>query len=124
MSKITINGKTYVGENISVVNGVVKINGKHVEITDKIINISVDGDLDTLSVDNAEQITINGDCGTIESGSGNVKANNIYGDVETASGKVEVVGTITGKVETASGNVSADTIQGSVKTVSGNIKKK
>jgi hypothetical protein len=124
-SKIVINGKTYVGDNISVHrDGTVKINGKAVDpTTDKIINISIEGNVDTLDVEHANEITIKGDCGKVDSGSGNVSAENIYGDVKTGSGKVKVSKTVTGNVQTGSGDVTAETINGSVRTGSGDIKR-
>ena len=42
MSSITINGKTYRGKSVSIIDGKVFIDGKESESNDKKINIVVD----------------------------------------------------------------------------------
>jgi uncharacterized protein YjbJ (UPF0337 family) len=48
--------------------------------------------------------------------------NNVKGNVQSTSGKIEVAGNIEGDVETVSGTVKGNTFNGKVKTLSGNIK--
>lgn len=98
MSTITINGKTYVGQNISVVNGKVLIDGKSQDDTlSGVVRIEVTGDLASLQCDAPVVVT------------GNVKGNIncdgpcTCGDVE---GDVDADGPVTcGDVK---GNVEAD----------------
>lgn len=79
VGNITINGKTYVGNNISVVNDRVIIDGKPVEDPGKgIVSIKIEGDLASLHSDLA--VTVNGNVqGDVEAGNsvtcGNVKGN-------------------------------------------------
>ena len=51
MSSVTINGKTYTGNNIIVSNGKIMVDGKNVTSDDKVINITVNGNIDSLKVD-------------------------------------------------------------------------
>lgn len=70
-----INGTTYSGKNVGVVNGKVKIDGKDVTPNGKQINILVEGDINELSVDSAEKIGVNGNVNTLTSTNGNVDVN-------------------------------------------------
>ncbi len=108
MSKITINGITYQGENITVKNGQVIIDGKKYSASANKINISVEGNVNELQVDSCEQVTVNGE---------------IKGDVKTMSGDVVTTGPIAGSVSTMSGNVHCLNIGGAVSTMSGDIKR-
>jgi hypothetical protein len=106
MSIISINGKTFKGENISISNGNIVINGKKVDVEDqKEINIQIKGDIDKLSVDHCNRLTVEGN------------ANNI----QTQSGDVEISGDVSGNVSTMSGDVVSDKIGGNVSTMSGDI---
>lgn len=91
MSQITINGKTYYGNNIVVRNGKVIIDGTDsTPESDKIINITVDGDLEKIECDSCTKIDIKG---------------NVSKGVKTLSGDVEVQGMVDGDVSTQSGDV-------------------
>lgn len=85
---VTINGKEYPGNNISINNGDVIIDGKKHNI-------------------NTKSIHIVGNVNKVETTSGDIT---IEGDVlkkaETMSGDITVHGDIKGKVETMSGDVS------------------
>lgn len=124
MSKITINGKSYVGDSIVINNDKIIIDGKNLSDHDqeKEINISVEGDINALDVDVCQRIEVkgNGNVGYIKSVSGTVFCNNITGDAETTSGNIncEDVG---GNVKTVSGDIHAHAISGKVNTVSGDI---
>lgn len=50
---VTINGKTYKGNNVSMINNKVFIDGKEVTGDDsdsKVINIKIEGNIETLSI--------------------------------------------------------------------------
>jgi len=102
---ITINGVSYANDNASVVGNKIIIDGKDVTPDAKNITIHVDGNIDNLSVDCCNKLTVNGN----------------VGELKTLSGDVDVTGDISGNVETVSGDVEASVIHGSVKTMSGDI---
>jgi hypothetical protein len=103
---VTINGSTFTGRNITVVNGQVIVDGVDRTPDSKNITISVTGDVSSLKVDVCNLITIAGNCG----------------DVETVSGSVEVAGQVNGDVESVSGSIRCGAIAGKASTVSGNIR--
>lgn len=104
-STTTINGKTYEGSSVSIIG-------------DKVI---VDGiEQDTVEGKNIT-IEIHGDVESIETGSGDVSAQNVNGYIKTASGDIDVQGDIEGNVSTMSGDVSVSEIGGSVSTMSGDV---
>ena len=105
---VTINGISYSGNNVFVSGNKIIIDGKDVTPDAKTITIQVDGNIDNLSVDVCNSISITGSVGKIKTQSGDV---NIGGDVQ-------------GNVETLSGDVDAFIIHGNVKTMSGDIKTK
>lgn len=96
MSKVTINGKTYSGSSVVVINNRVLIDGK--EITDKdlpktILQIEVTGTLQELKTDasvNCDDVT-----GNVEAG-GSVNCDSVGGNVN------------------AGGSVNCDSVGGSV----------
>lgn len=106
MGTITINGKSYTGNNIKVTNNVVFIDGKQVDVEEsKTINIKVEGNVNELHVDTCNLITIDGNVNTLS----------------TVSGDVNVSADIKNNVSTVSGDVSCYNIAGNVKTVSGDV---
>lgn len=120
MSTITINGNVFSGDNISVVNGRVTINGKDVTPDAKEIHISVQGDVESIDVGACREFEVIGNVGKVRTGSGDLKCGNVTGDVQTGSGNVDCW-SIGGSVQTGSGDVSAENISGFVKTGSGDI---
>lgn len=118
---ITINGKNIFGKNINISNGKVIIDGVDMTPDSKEITINVMGNIDTLDVDYAKEIKINGDINKASTGSGDITCVNITGGARTGSGDIECE-TLNGDVQTGSGDVKATTITGSVKTGSGDIK--
>jgi len=94
---ITINGKSYEGNDVSVINGQITVDGKPIEdlkeASDSTVRIEVTGDLTNLKCDGV--VTVNGNV------HGNVK-----GDVVTVHGDIK-------------GNVSADVVSGT--NVGGNM---
>ena len=118
---ITINGKNIFGKNINISNGKVIIDGVDMTPDSKEITINVMGNIDTLDVDYAKEIKVNGDINKASTGSADITCVNITGGARTGSGDIECV-TLNGDVQTGSGDVKSTTITGSVKTGSGDIK--
>lgn len=86
---ITINGKSYKGNNVSVINGVVVIDGKQQEgVVGHINNVTINGNCGEIANESGD-ITVagyvNGDCST---GSGDIKTGEVKGSVRTGSGDV------------------------------------
>lgn len=105
---VIINGKRFKGNNLTIKNNKVYIDGKLVEddvVEEKNITINIEGDIEKVKVDNCNLITVNGDCGSIS----------------TTNGDVKTLGNINGNVSTTNGNVRASTISGDVSTVNGDI---
>lgn len=105
MSSVTINGKTYIGNNIIVSNGKIMVDGKNVTSDDKVINITVNGNIDSLKVDTCNKLEI----------IGNVT------NVNTVSGDVDINGDVNGSIQTVSGDVKCNNVSGSINTLSGDI---
>lgn len=124
MATNIINGVRYSGNNITIKNGKVIIDGKPIDTGDaKEIKIEVQGDIETLDVDMCNTIQITGSVGNLNNGSGDVSVGqHVIGGVTCGSGNVDVDGDISGEIKTGSGNVKAINIFGNVKTGSGNVK--
>lgn len=105
MCSVTINGKTYIGNNIIVSNGKIMVDGKNVTSDDKVINITVNGNIDSLKVDTCNKLEI----------IGNVT------NVNTVSGDVDINGDVNGSIQTVSGDVKCNNVTGSINTLSGDI---
>ena len=105
---IIINNMKFSGQNVSISGNRIMINGKDItnEIVDaKEYNITINGNCENLSCDEANQVEVKGS----------------VNELKTMSGKVSVGGNVNGNVKTMSGNVSCKNIDGNVKTMSGNI---
>ncbi len=103
---VTINGKTYNGNNLSVVNNKVYIDGKLVDQEDaKVINIHVEGNIETLDVDHCDVLEIKGNCGNVTSKNGNIVVKgDVEGDVTNKNGNI-ICGNVAGDADTKNGNV-------------------
>lgn len=125
---IKINGKIFYGNSISISRNKVIVDG--VEVTDedvvnsKTVNITVEGNLQSIEADYVNQVEVKGTVGSIETTSGDVHCKDVSGDVNTTSGDVDVEGYVNGSIQTMSGNVICGTVEGNVKTMSGNIKRR
>ncbi len=108
MNSININGSSFSGNSIKINNGKIFIDGVDKTPDAKDINITVTGNIDSLSCDNANKIDVTGDAGSIK----------------TMSGDVFCGGNVSGNVQTMSGDVQALIIEGDVSTMSGDIKHK
>ncbi len=106
MSTVTINGKTYSGNNIVVSNNKVIVDGKDITPDSKQININVEGNITDLKVDCCDKISIKGNVGSANS----------------SSGDISIDGNVSGGVQTMSGDIKCGNIGGSVSTMSGDIK--
>lgn len=107
MNKITVNGKTYEteGKNISVINGVVTVDGKQVggEVSG-VVEIKFEGDLASLKSD--ASVSCGNVQGTVQAG-GSVNADNVGGDIN-AGGSVNcdaTYGTVTARGSLTVGNM-------------------
>lgn len=120
-SQITINGKTFRGNNVSVVNGKVTVDGKEMEMPDaKNIHIFIEGDVGTLNIDCGD-VQVSGDVAYLTSQQGDVKVGgDVKGTATLNMGDLECTD-VFADVSVDMGNVKASTIHGSVKTKMGNI---
>ena len=103
---ITINGQTFSGNNVSVVNGKVIIDGKEQELAgdEKVLNI-----------------TINGNCGDVELSQGDITVNgNVNGKVYNDQGSIKC-GDVGGNVTNNQGSIRCGDIKGNATTNMGNI---
>lgn len=104
-SSISINGQTFTGNNISIINGEVIVDGKAEQH-----NKGLTGDI---------HVVVNGDVENLQNGSGSITAQNV-GTISSGSGKIKC-GDVAGSVKTGSGNVFCGNVNGSVRTGSGDI---
>lgn len=101
---VNINGKSYVGKNISVKGNTVVVDGAIQEtLTESYIQVLVQGDVDTIQLTSGV-IDVQGNVGNIRTTSGDVRASNVSGNVVTTSGDVTCK-SITGDVTTLSGDI-------------------
>lgn len=125
MNTITVNGVTIQtnAKNISVINGRVILDGKEVELSDKIISITVNGDIESINADALNEINVSGSVkGDIQTGSGNVSCGGVGGSVSLSSGSIRVLGSVGDRASSQSGSISyGGDIKGNVSNVSGNI---
>jgi hypothetical protein len=123
MATININKTTYSGKNIVITNGKVVIDGKDVTEQEKLLTITIQGDVEKLEVDACKSIEITGNANNVRTSAGDVNIKGeVKGNVSTQSGDVECGGGIGGSVSTMSGDVECGgEIMGSVSTMSGDI---
>lgn len=119
---IKINGVIFEGNNLTIRNNQIIIDGKTQNINDKVINIVVEGDIKTLDVGSCDKIEVKGNVGVLKSMSGNIECGDVSDSVTSSSGDISAK-SIGGNVTTSSGDVTCEgSINGSVKTSSGDIK--
>ena len=104
-SNIQINGKSYSGNNVSMKNGKVFVDG-----------VEQDGE----TTGNIE-ITVEGSCGDITTDYGNITIGCDAKSVESKNGNIRVSGAIEGNAETKNGNIKAGSILGDATTKNGNV---
>ncbi len=102
---VSVNGQTYQGDCVAIVNGQVFVDGREVTPEGRQrIEVVVHGDLVQLDVDACHSIRVAGSVGNLRTTSGDVQC-----------------GDVTGSVTTVSGDVSCQRVQGNVRTVSGDV---
>jgi len=104
---VHINGKSYPGNNVSMINGKVFIDGKEIqgEETEKEILFKIQGNLGSLKIESGS-VEVSGDVGTLEITSGNVKiSGDVKGSVDLTSGNIKIQGKIEGNASVACGNI-------------------
>ena len=105
----TINGKTYKGHNISIINGVVYIDGKIADKSNASLNttiiVKITGNVDSISTESGD-VEVTGHAGKISTGSGDVSTGGgCAGTISTGSGDVDINGQVYGSVKTDSGDI-------------------
>ena len=126
MATMIINNNSHIGKSITIIDGKVMIDGKNVTPENtKEITITVNGNVEDLSVDYCSKVSISGDVGSVKTMSADVdiKGHNI-GSVSSQSGDVKIGLQVEGDVKTMSGDVTCGNIAGKVSTMSGDIKHK
>ena len=93
------------GNNVSIINNKIFVDGKEIETEEKVINIIVEGNLDKLEVDCCNSIKVNG----------------VTKDVEVSNGNITISGDVKGNVNNINGNIIAKVINGNCKTKNGDI---
>lgn len=111
---INRNGKTCVinsNSNVSIINGRVLIDGKPVEEFDsekkeeKVVNITIEGNVERIEVDVCETIKVTGDCKR----------------VHTQNGSIEIGGNVSGDVHANMGSITCGNVEGDCHTNMGSI---
>ena len=105
-SSIIIGNNNIQGRNVSIINGKVFIDGKLIDLpeNEKTINIQAEN-LETLQVDNCNEITVNGNADNIKIG----------------QCSLSIGGEVKGNVKVSQGNVSCGNIGGDTSVSMGNI---
>ena len=127
MNSVTINGKTITSKgSVSIINGQVIIDGVKQDTGDaKEINISIEGNVETLNAPGCNTISVSGDVTKLSTSSGDVEVGgNVLSGIQCSSGDVEVEGDVSGSIQTSSGDVKCGRVAGDVTTMSGNIRHK
>ncbi|BAV80963.1 hypothetical protein [Vibrio phage RYC] len=108
-SVVSINGKTFRGKNVSMVNGKIIVDGVEVDGEDHSklpeIKVEVHGNTGQINTETGN-VSVLGDVeGNVKTMSGDVDAKEVYGAVKTMSGDVTCHGSIGGSVDTMSGDI-------------------
>lgn len=102
---IEINGVKYSGQNITVRNNKIVIDGVDQTPDSKEITVIVEGDIDSIQNDK-----------------GKIEVKGYVRFVDSVNGDVHVHGGVDAGVKTINGNVTCGFVNGPVSTVNGNIK--
>lgn len=108
-SSCTINGKTYTGKSVSIINNVVYVDGKEVDTSYSgkpiIVNVVVEGNVESVSTSSGN-VEIRGSVTNISTKSGDVSVQkNCIGDISTVSGDIQILGTVYGSCKSTSGDI-------------------
>lgn len=109
---VTVNGRTYTGNNVQIENEKVYVDNQRVDETmvsgsAKVIymplSVNVIGDAQSITVVSGNVIV--NSVNTIKTTSGNVSVSGNSGNIQTVSGDVTINGTVAGSVKTISGDI-------------------
>jgi len=104
---ISINGRVYKGNNVSINGDVILIDGKPAEGLEdaKTITVRVEGDIESLSIDNCDEINVNGNVEQVSSKSGNIIVKgSVSGDILNKNGNI-ICGSVGGDVSNKNGSI-------------------
>lgn len=101
----TINGRSYSGNNITIKNG----------------EVYVDGVRQADLPDGEREVIVSGDVVSVSSESGGITIHGSAASVKTTNGSVKC-GDVSGSVSTVNGNITASTIGGNASSVNGNVR--
>lgn len=93
------------GNNVSIINNKIFVDGKEIGTEEKEINIIVERNLDKLEVDCCNSIKVNG----------------VTKDVEVSNGNITISGDVKGNVNNINGNIIAKVVNENCKTKNGDI---
>lgn len=108
MNTIKINGSTIVsnGRSVVIAGGRVIVDGKDVTGDDaKNINIEIHGDIESLSADVCNTISVTGSARTVKTQSGDIRCGDVAGSAQTMSGDI-TCGSVGGDASTMSGDIN------------------
>lgn len=122
MAQISIGGNIVCsGNNIVINNDQIYVDGKKIDV-DKLTDIHIEGNVESLKVDYCKSVSIMGNCKQVQTTSGDISAMDIEGNAKSTSGDIECSGSIGGHAETTSGDIECHgNIHGSASTLSGDI---
>ncbi|SOK58362.1 Phage protein [Yersinia phage fHe-Yen9-04] len=123
-AKVTINNQTMsfsemIVKKTSDGGTVVMIDGVPAVGDDVIINIEVNGDVQSITLGSGTVKCANVTNG-IKTVSGDIFCENVYGNITSTSGDVQC-DDVAGNISTVSGDINCDDIGGNASTISGNI---
>jgi hypothetical protein len=105
-NRIIIGNNNIQGRNITIINGVVVVDGKQIDLpeNEKVINIYAES-IDRIEVDSCNEVIVKGNSGSILVSQGNVSVGgNVDGDINVSQGNV-YCGNIGGDVSVSIGNI-------------------
>jgi len=120
-SKVTVNGVSYSGRNVTIDGDKVIVDGKVVEVPEgRKIEVTIEGDLERLHLTNGV-VYAKGMIGDIAMQNGTVNAEaDIKGEVSMGNGKI-TCHDVYADVNLDMGSIKASTIHGNASTKMGNI---
>ena len=113
-SNIIINGNSYTGNNVSIINGKIIIDGNDVTPDSKTITIDITGNLGSLKADVVNKVSITGNVdgdvqigtGDVQIGTGDVQiGSDVHGNIKTGVGDIKVQGNVSGNAKTGVGDI-------------------
>jgi hypothetical protein len=111
MNTVSVNGVTVVGNQISMRNGVLYVDGKPHDATAKTpataLTIAITGDVAGRITTTSGDVTVTGNVThSVSSTSGDINVEgSVHGSAQTTSGDVSIQGDLTGDASTVSGDV-------------------